>query len=794
MQQFPQDIADEGGQGIPPELQDLMDEMLAAKAAKIQDIGKDVARKRDEAVKARKQSGIELIWEQDEDYYQGVDEANRDSHPMTKSASTSGGLSRSPNKSTTRCSSFFNITAQFVDSASARLGDILLPAGDWNFAVKPSPVQDDDGSPSSVPGAVQGPDSLPQAQPLALPAPAAPAVGGPGTPVPAAQDPNAAIAPLPNPNAADPSQLDAERRAAKGELWIQDKLVECSYHTEVRKVIDDSARLGTGVLKGPFPAKKTLRKAMQRDGKFTLELVEQTNPASKHVDPRDFFPDPSCGDSIHNGSYVVERDRLTAKQLLDLKGVPGYLSAQIDEVLDEGPSKKNYSDGSRVQGESTCDDDTFEVWYFYGLIDVVSLSAAGNKLSESESTKMQIPAIVTLVNDTAIRATIDPLDSGEFPYDVMPWTYVAGTWTGKGVARQGRTPQDMLNAAGRAMMDNAGLSSGPMIIIRRGAIMPADGKWEITARKVWWATEQADQGRTMADAFTAVNIPMIQNELNAIMDRAEKMMEDATGISSLLLGQQGSSTDTVEGMKMLHQNASALLRRLARVFDERVTEPHIKRYYEWLLLHGPDDAKGDMNIEATGSTALVEREIQAADSLTLLQLSVNPIFGLDPAKAMVEVLKSKRFIADKWQRDPGTQPPAQTIPAIEVAKMRSADVQAQIAADKDKTIAANTLTKHKIDVEQNREDIYHEAEQQIIQTNAQERAAELQVKKQLALLDYANKRNISLDQVKAELAQTAMKLRTQSILSNNGTRPSPQVATPPVEVPGRAKDGFAFEQ
>lgn len=784
---------------LPPELQDLVDEMRANRNAKIEQIGKDVAKKRDEAVKGRKQSGIETIWEEDEGYYQGVDEANRESHPWTKSASSQGGISRTPTKSATRCCSFFNITRQFVDSASARMGDILLPAGDWNFAVKASPVQGPaigmGGSPP-VPGNLPGLGGSQTAQPTGLTALEPPATGDPASSVPVTPhvtDPNAAIAPVPDPTAASPAQIDAEKRATLAELWIQDKLVECTYHTEVRKVIEDAARLGTGIIKGPFPNKKMLRKAMQQGAKFVLELVEQINPASKHIDPWDFFPDPACGDDIHNGSYIFERDRLNAKQLRDLKGTPGYLSDQIDSVIDEGPNKKNYSDGSRISGENTADDDKFEVWYFYGLVDPVSLSAMNVDLTEKESAKKLLPAIVTLVNDTAIKADISSLDTGEFPYDVMPWQRVAGTWAGIGISRQGRTAQDMLNAAGRAMMDNAGLSSGPMIIIRKGAITPADNKWEITARKVWWATEQADQGRSMADAFTTIDIPMIQNELQAIITLANKMMEDATGITFILQGQQGSAPDTVGGMQLLHSNASAMLRRLARVFDERVTEPHIRRYYEWLLLLGPDEAKGDMCIEAIGSTALVEREIQAMEAMALLQLALNPAFGLDPKKAMAEVLKTKRFIVDKWTMDPGTQPAPPIIPAIEVAKMRSADVQAQIAADKDKTIAANTLQKHKIDVDTDRDKAFVEAQTFRDQTNAQARAQEIRDKKELALLDYANKRNISLDQVKAELAKESMRLRVQKELTGVA-RAAQQVAEPGIEPAGRARNGYAFTE
>lgn len=758
--------------GLPPELQELADQMRAARDEKIEQIGKEVAKLRDEAVKGRRESGIERIWEEDEEYYQGIDEANRADVAILKSPSSTGGTTREKPKNATRCTSFFNITRQFVESAAARMGDILLPAGDWNFAVKASPVQDE------MNPALAGTPPIPGN----LPGLGGPSPGAPEVQTDTEQD-------------QDPRQKEAEKKAKRGEVWIQDKLVECSYHTEVRKVIEDAAKLGTGVLKGPFPQKSTKRKASLKNGKYVLELVTKTNPASKHVDIWDFFPDPTCGDNIHNGRYVCERDRFTAKQLRGLKGTKGYLSEQIDKVLDEGPCRKNYNEGTRIQGENTADDEKFEVWYFYGEIDAVALTAMSVKLTDEESKRNVVPAVVVLVNETPIKAFINPLDTGEFPYDVMPWQRVAGTWTGMGVARQGRTAQDMLNASGRALMDNAGLSSGPMLIIRRKGIEPADGKWEVTARKVWLDTTDGMDAPTNPP-FQAIDIPMVQQELMAIMDRAEKMMEDSTGISSLLLGQQGSATDTVEGMKMLHANASALLRRLARTFDERVTEPHITRHYGWLLMHGPDEAKGDMNIEAIGSTALVEREIQAMEAMALLQLSLNPAFGLDPEKAMTEVLKTKRFIPEKWQMDAEKKKnlAAPMVPAIEAAKIRAEVDRERLALEKDKIIAGNTLKKHEIDLDLDRDTRYNESLASREEMSLELRMRELDAKIQLETLKYANQRDISLDQIKAGLATTAMTLKEQRILSGMGDQPAPEVAKPKAEPAGRADDGFAFQE
>ena len=217
---------------LPHEIMELTEAMESAIAAKkrahAEALGRYVAECRDEAVKGRKLSGIEAIWEEDDEYYQGIDEANRNTHTWLKAPGATGGLTANKSTHTNRCTSFFNITRQFVESAAARMGDILLPAGDWNFSVKPTPVQDDEGLSQIIPGEM-------------------------GQPTPP---------PLPT---ANPLQVEAEKRAEKSELWIKDKLVECSYHSEARKVIEYAARLGTGIIKGPFPYKTISRRAAKTE-------------------------------------------------------------------------------------------------------------------------------------------------------------------------------------------------------------------------------------------------------------------------------------------------------------------------------------------------------------------------------------------------------------------------------------------------------------------------------------------------------------------------------------------------
>jgi hypothetical protein len=79
------------------------------------------------------------------------------------------------------------------------------------------------------------------------------------------------------------------------------------------------------------------------------------------------------------------------------------------------------------------------------------------------------------------------------------------------------------------------------------------------------------------------------------------MAEDVTGLPQIMQGQQGQAPETVGGMQILQNNAGTVLRRIAKTYDDRITEPHVRRYYEWLMTYGDDAEKGDFQIDARGS-------------------------------------------------------------------------------------------------------------------------------------------------------------------------------------------------
>lgn len=825
--------------------QEALSAYKEALAERVEALGKSLVRKRQEAIDGRKNSGIEEEWSAAEDAYQGVDSATQGQRG--KPSSPHGGFvnSRTDASNQTRSTVVLNITRPYVDAAAARVGDMLLPTDDTPWAIKPTPIPSSfkDGMavpvpealPVGQPGQLTGqPESaaMPDApgQPQMPPMPGMPADGALG--MPGGGAPGAQAMPAP-PKPKSPLEQFQERvaqehakakAAADGATkQIEDWLVQSQWHAEVRKLIEDCARLGTGVLKGPTPHR--VKSRMVRQGEMGMELVmeESIAPESRAVSPWRLYPDPACGECIQDGSYVWEQDTITAKALRDLKGLPGYLDEQIDKVLEQGPDSKHHEVGYTYQTARVTDADLFEIWYFYGTAEREDLEAAGVEIPDDGD--VAVPCLVTMVNDVVIKAALNPLDSGDFPYDVMPWQRKQDQPWGTGVAMQINTPQRMLTAAARNLMDNAGLSAGPQIVLRREAIRPADGKWEITPRKIWWVEDGADV-QAVNQAFMVVNIPTLQQELNNIIQFAMKMAEDVTGLPMLMQGQANAKVpDTVGGMQLLNNNASTVLRRIARLFDDRVTEPHIRRYYEWLMAYGEEDSiKGDFQIDARGSTALIDRDLQNQSIMQMGSLVGNPAFGIDPEKWFAEALKAqrldpKRFVMDEEKKAAMSSKPPPAPPQIEVAKIRAeadaqktmaqlqaesqrvqAEMQAQMQlaqmarqTELEKAQMANASAVEKMRIDTDRDAVYVQAQSQRDQTNASAKMAELALKRELAMLEYANKREMTLEQVKAKLADTAMKLQTTKELAGLKAT-AEQLPTPPVEPPGRAPTGESFQK
>jgi hypothetical protein len=707
---------------------------------RLNSLGSLLAKRRDESVQARSQSGIEEDWIEDEDHYEGIDDANRDLYRNRgKPLSPEGGNDKKKDQPV-RSRVFLNITRPYVDAAAAKVADMLLPTDDQNWGIEPTPI----------PSLVKNKQSK---EPLLNPQTGQPAM------MPGADGQQKALTVGEHANMIINKAKEASKLA---ETRIDDWLTEANYNHETRKVIEPCARLGTGIIKGPYPIAKKHTSISKKGGLTSITSVLKLSPASRCISVWDLYPDPSCGNDIHSGSFIFEKDRLTKRQLEELLDDPSYIHETLEMVIKQGPQKRHQeireNEKATVQIES---DTQYEIWYYTGFISPQDLEDAGCPCKDDAES---IPAIVVMINDMIVKAVINPLDSGAFPYDVMPWQERDGHWAGIGVARQIRTPQRMLNAAVRNLLDNAGLMAGPQIVMKRGMIEPADGVWAITPRKLWYMLE--DAVGNVGEAFAAINIPAMQDQLFSIVQYAQKMAEDVTGLPMLLQGQQGSSPETVGGMQMLNNNASTVMRRIARTYDDKITEPHIRRYYEWLILDPdtPEEEKGDYKIVARGSSALVERDIQNQAIAQMVPMVLNPAFGINPKKWIAEYYRSQRLDPNlflyseeellQMQEAAAQQPPVQDPNTI----------RAQATIESTKIRSQTDLQKATLVQNSDMEELRFKAEE--AQREREHDFAMMQMQREMKIMEFAQQNQLSLEQVKAKLADTAMKEKNKRELYN----------------------------
>jgi hypothetical protein len=696
----------------------------------LQAFGTSMSHQRDEWIRSRYSYGVDKRWLEDEDQYNAKDNIAKQASQMMTSVEQGYPVTTQGAKAH-RSTVYIGLTRQKTNAAEARLADILLPTDDRNWGIQPTPI------PTMM---AMGRDER--------------MAGDKDTGQPMV-DPDT-MQPLRMKDIARAAMKVARDKAKAMQTEIDDQLIECDFNGEMRKVIHNSARLGTGVIKGPIVTNRTRKawqpfKDMEGSVIHQLEIVQEMSPASFNVDPRNCFPDPGCGDNIHHGKGIYEREQLTIRQVRELAKQPGYMKDQLRKVLEEGPKKSATFQELKDEDQRDVARDVYEKWEYWGEVDFDDLKSAGLKMDTEKDELKSISACVVMINNTVVKVYINPLEDGSLPYDFFVWEKVADSVWGYGIPYLMRAQQKVLNAAWRQMMDNAGVSSGPQIIIKAGAIQPADKQWQLSARKIWFATDDVDDVRK---AFTAVEFNSYQAELAAIIKMAMELADQETGVPAITQGEKGAAPDTVGGMQMLMNSANVVLRRLVKQFDDSITRPHIRRYYDFNMMYNEDEeVKGDFTIDARGSSALLVRDIQNQAFLNLLAAGANPVYGvyLDTQKLFEKALQAQHI------------DPAEVLKSEdELEKLKEAAAQPQ-QAEQDPAMAVAQL-RGEIEMQkaqvQNQGDMAElQLRQQIAQQEHDLRMTELAMTREIEMLKMSNQQNISLETIKAKLAETAIKER-----------------------------------
>jgi hypothetical protein len=181
------------------------------------------------------------------------------------------------------------------------------------------------------------------------------------------------------------------------------------------------------------------------------------------------------------------------------------------------------------------------------------------------------------------------------------------------------------------------------------------------------------------------------------------------------------------------------------------------------MLYTDDESiKGDFTIDARGSSALLVRDVQNQAFLNLLAAGANPIYGkyLDTQKLFekalqaqhidpAEVFKPEEELTQIREKEKAAEnAPPQDPPQVMAAKIRASTEQGKGAAEQ-RLAAVELNAKLEMQREEHRQ-----------------RMDELMVQREIEMMRIASAHNITLEQVKGQLAGIAIAERTKRDLFN----------------------------
>ena len=504
---------------------------------------------------------------------------------------------------------FVNLTRAKCNTAESKWSDLVLPTDDRNWGIKPTPV------PSLV-------EALTSDTVLQL-------VDG-TTPT----DPDSGE-PYKEKDLAEETMKEANKAAELMEEEINDQLTEASFNAVCRDVIHNAVVMGTGIIKGPMVEHRAKKAWVQDEttGDWGLSTKEEYKPTASEVDPWNFFPDMAAT-RWEDCEFTFERHMMIKKDLIKLARQPGFMTAQVAKVLQNEPNARaadiSYLNELReINGITQIQhDNRYEVLEYHGPIKKEDLIACGCKGVNMEDTLEEYEGLIWFCNGIVMKVGLNHMDTNELPYNVLNWEKDDTHVFGFGVPYRMRSPQKVMNASWRMVLDNAALSTGPQILINKSLVEPADGVWELSPRKIWWMTSKDPKFR--ADyAMQTFNIDSRQAELTAIFEMAHRLADEETSVPQMQMGNQpGDQTQpamlkTLGGTALWMSANNIMMRRAVKNFDDDITVPFLTRFYDWnMQFNQKSEIKGDDTIDARGTSVLLVREMQARNIMDFINAAM----------------------------------------------------------------------------------------------------------------------------------------------------------------------------
>ena len=441
-------------------------------------------------------------------------------------------------------------------------------------------------------------------------------------------------------------RAEAKRCAEAMQEEIRDQLSEDSgrvgFREISRRVIRSGLLYGTGILKGPLITKKSRKRwALITDefGGESWDLEEyQDNeimPYNEAVSVWDCYPDPSATD-ISNARYLWQTHLMSRSELLELakrKAFKGDLIYSHIKDNPEGDADKEKIDSEEkiravagTQSRTNQNKYRFRVYERWGLLSGKELQDCGVTIEDDPDGIRDYASNVWILGDKVIKAVIAPVQGIAIPYYFYFYNKDETSIWGSGIPDDIGAIQNEINETIKAMRKNTSLSAAPQISVNMQALDPSQATKvdSITASGIW----KFDNADDMNSAFRLWEIPNKSAQYIQLVQFYQNFIDELTAPRFISGdGRVPGAGDTASGLSMLMGAMNINLKELIKSFDDNVTEPFITALFHWnMQLNPKEEIKGDFEVQARGSSALIAKEVLSDKLVKAVEVSSNPKF------------------------------------------------------------------------------------------------------------------------------------------------------------------------
>ncbi len=447
----------------------------------------------------------------------------------------------------------------------------------------------------------------------------------------------------------------AQKASRRMEKLIHDQIDESNGSSEIRNALLEASLLGTGIVKGPFNFNKVLNNwTTDADGNRTYTPTEVRVPRIEFVSCWDFYPDPAAT-NIDECEFVVHRHKMNRSQLRQLRSMPYFDEEAIRACLQEGPNYIEKPYESRLKDDYEADasyNPNFEVLEYWGIMDAEYAREVGIELPDSIDDLDEVQINAWVCGDSLLRAVINPFTPARIPYHSFPYERNPYSFFGIGVAENMDDSQQIMNGHARMAIDNLALAGSLVFDVDESALVGGQSM-EVYPGKVF-----RRQAGMPGQSIYGLKFPNTAPENMMMFDRFRQLADEQTGIPSYSHGQTGvqSMTRTASGMSMLLGASSLNIKTVVKNLDYFLLKPLGESYFQWNMqfFDGSFDVMGDLEVKATGTNSLMQKEVRSQRLTMFLQTAQSPAIApfVKISKLVSELAYSLDLDPDEILNDP----------------------------------------------------------------------------------------------------------------------------------------------